>query len=131
MEAGETFTFSEGDHHLWMVISEPQLDREQVLGVHFASWDECWDQACIVSPGEHRFVTHKTIVAYDRAFVATDATWERAKAAGKIVPYGFPLSANLLDKIRHCAFHSRIKRDWFHLLMEQGLIDAKRLRATE
>ena len=124
MNAGDTFLFVGcADNHLWMVISDPLQNEQEVLIVHFSTWNDCWDQACIVEAHEHPFLNRKTIVAYEKAVAPPLATLEAVWQDGRL-KFREPLSPELLEKIRQCARHSRIKRDFRDLLIAQSLLSA-------
>lgn len=129
MNAGETFLFPPESKHLWMIISDPAQDTVNVLAVYFSTWESYKDQACIVQAGEHPFVTHKTIVAYEFARMESAATWEKLKADRLAIPRQ-PLPPELLFRVRQSAHHSRIRRDWFHHICDQGLVDTRKLKPT-
>lgn len=80
MNAGDTLivprTTPGVDGHLWVVISDPEIDPASVLMVSFTSYDRDKDQTCEVSVGEHEFVKHRTLVCYNDARVATNSDLE-------------------------------------------------------
>src|ERR1700678_1642254 len=115
MNAGDTFLAPKFDDHLWMVISDPAIDPDHVVIVFFLSWQENYDQACIVQAGEHPFVKHATCVAYPAAKVTTNAKLDAAVASGKL-KIKSPLSPALLEKIRQCAGASDITAQAYAIL---------------
>ncbi len=64
MNAGDTFKIPQPetslDTHLWVVISDPAADAENILIVNFTTSRADSDKACILQPGEHPFVRHET-----------------------------------------------------------------------
>lgn len=63
MNAGDTVLIPLPDtsygSHLWMVISDPGQGDECVI-VNFTAWRADKDQACVVEPGMHPYVTKRT-----------------------------------------------------------------------
>ena len=56
--------------HLWIVCSPPQPDYS-VLMFNLTTRDNALDETCIVRVGEHPFVTHDSVVDYDRGRLLT------------------------------------------------------------
>ena len=88
----------------------------------FWSWKEYLEQTCLVEPGEHPFVKHRTIVHYASATLVKDSVLERLKSEGKLKPKE-PLSSGLLDRIRKSAEDSEnIPTGCYEVLREQGSV---------
>ncbi|MGA2067936.1 MAG: hypothetical protein ABSG86_23405 [Thermoguttaceae bacterium] len=122
MNAGESFFF-EFSEHLWIVISDPSLDGSHVL-VANVSTDRGHDPACILQPGDHPFVKHRSCIRYDKCCLWRNADLERLVSSGRIRPQE-PISAELLARVREGAGNSDfIALGCRQLLAEQGLIDA-------
>jgi len=63
---GETFiNLDYGPEHLWVVCSNHTAENAVVI-FNFTGYRDGCDEACIILPGEHAFVTKKTHVAYSR-----------------------------------------------------------------
>ncbi len=66
MNAGDTFLVDEPatsyDSHLWMVVSAPERDRDRVVILNLTSWRADKDQACVLEPGDHPYVRHRSCV---------------------------------------------------------------------
>ena len=124
MNEGDVFRFLRiADIHVWMIISDPARDSKNVLMVNFTSEDPDVDQACLVLPGEHPFITCRTLIEYARARVTNDAAIEQLRAAGRLEMFE-PLSAALLAKVRNCAMLSTtLKTDFADILEQQELVD--------
>jgi hypothetical protein len=120
MNAGDTFLTPSFDDHLWMVISEPFLDPNLVV-VCFLSWQSYHDQACVVEPGEHPFVTHSTCVNYPGATIVADSTLETLKGDGRL-RIKAPLSQVLLGRIRTSAENADIPTECYAILRAQGFV---------
>ena len=127
MEAGSTFLLSEEhqdiDKHLWVVLSDPTKNDREVLIVSLTTHKPHKDQACIVDPGEHPWVTHKTCVAYDFARTLSLEQLKELRYSGSI-QLNEPVSKALLARIRQSAGNSvRLKMKYADLLIDQGLLE--------
>jgi hypothetical protein len=71
MKAGDTFRPAENTVdqfiHLWVIISDPEQDPDEVLIVSLTEYHPKKDTACILGPGDHPFIHKKTCVAYNLA----------------------------------------------------------------
>lgn len=124
MEAGETFKMSSSSH-LWVVISDPRMDRQRVAVVNFSSvkGNRTDDEACLLDVGDHPWITRKTFVAYGFAQIKSDAELERGIGGGGYIPED-PVSSELLSKIRRCvADTDRMPIAVENLLDEQGFLE--------
>ena len=121
MNAGDTFLAPGFDDHLWMVISDPSLDAEQVVVVCFLTAQDHYDQSCIVRSGEHPFVKHDTCVNYPAAKVTSDSKLNEHVAKGTL-RLKTPLSQNLLERIRQLAAESDMPSGAYDVLRQQGFV---------
>jgi hypothetical protein len=108
------------DSHLWMVISDPSQGDECVI-VNFTSWRADKDQACVVEPGAHPYVTKRTCVNFKDAKKCNTGDLDKLLAS-KDLKNSAPLSVELLAKIRIAVPESRMNWDCVQLLIDQGLI---------
>lgn len=127
MNAGDTFKIPRPgtslDSHLWVVISDPAADEENVLIVNFTTSRADSDKACILQAGEHPFVQHETCVNYGGAKVVSKADIELLIEKGLMATHA-SVSAALLKRIRDGAANStRMSLDHADILSNQGLID--------
>jgi hypothetical protein len=122
VQEGNTFLLPGEEDHLWMVISDPVKDLENVIVVRFLSYQEYTEQTCILESGDHPFVKHKTCVDYAGAGLVTDARLEELKSRGRL-----KLKANLspliLAKIREAVPRSRLPLECEKVLEDQGLLE--------
>ncbi len=124
MQSGDTFFLSKAsaDVHLWLVLSDPAQDPTRVLLVSLTSHDRQSDPACVIEPGEHPFVRHRTAVAFDKVRQASDVQLNALASSGSLL-VNEPLTSALLAKLRLAAARSRrLERGHWHLLDEQGLL---------
>ena len=97
-----------------------------MLLVSFTSHDPRSDPACVVEPGVHPFVRHRTAVAFEKARQASDAQLNALASSGSLL-VNEPLTSALLAKLRLAAARSRrLERGHWHLLDEQGLLPQKK-----
>jgi hypothetical protein len=122
MNAGDTFIPAKPYDHLYMVISDPALDSEQVVMVNFTTHAPEEEQVCIAMPGEHPYLTVKSAVRYKDARIATVAQIEKLTQSGKLRPQ-HPLSLELLQRMRDGACQSEFLPEGCRkVLDDQGLI---------
>ena len=128
--AGTSFWIrGEDPPHLWIILSDPQIDDQRVLYVNFTSYDANArpadprnDKACLIRPGEHPFVTHPTCVYYYGGQLASLSHLEWRAAQGDI-RLDVPVSPELLQRIRKCAGDSlHMEADAYDVLVNQGLV---------
>ena len=125
MLAGNTFLLGarSADIHLWVVISDPLAEPENVVLVSLTSWDRTKEQTCLIEVGDHPFVRHRTVVSYAAArWGATSHQLDQLAASGALRPHQ-PASQPLLDRIRLGAARSRLlPLDAWTILDRQGLL---------
>jgi hypothetical protein len=118
MEAGDTIRFGQG--HLFVVVSDPHMDPNRVLIVNMTTDYGKQDQSCVLLPGDHPFVTHRTCMYYAGSRIESNRTleWMISSATAKVCE---PVSAEVLDRIRqgvaisdHASFEAK------QILTEQG-----------
>ena len=123
MEAGDTFIRGDADKHLWVILSDPKVDREKVLLVNLTTLDARKEKACILQPGDHPWITHDTCVNYGDSVVTTLANLNAAKDGGAIKMHP-RVSPIVLKKIRDSALESeRMSMENADILTDQGLVD--------
>ena len=105
MNAGDTFRFSYS-LHLWVVVSDPRPDPDSVLLVSFTSNKSWQDQACVLQPGDHRYISKETVLYYAKAKLMTDADLDAMLAAGELT-LDDPVSTAILARIREGGGTSR------------------------
>jgi hypothetical protein len=124
MKAGTAFVLKDKavDDHLWIVLSDPELDAEQVLIVSITSLTPVKEQTCLVVPEDHSWVRRASCVAYNFARVVSLETLYRFKDAG-MLELQDAISPQLLSRIRERSVESTgLKVDHFDILVAQGLV---------
>jgi hypothetical protein len=62
----------DADHHLWVTLTEPEGNPPQVVLVNLTSFRLDADATVILTPGDHPFIRHKTVINYsDAKFAST------------------------------------------------------------
>lgn len=130
LSQGGAFVNKSGPHlstHLWIVLSDPNLDRNRVVIVNITSWRNdatpMNDSSCILEANEHPFIKHKSYVYYHYAIITTVNNIENGFTGGVLEPQD-DCSSELLDKILLGASQSQhIPIKIIGVLQEQGLID--------
>ncbi len=99
MEIGNTFKIFGEDEHLWMIISDPKQNPDQVVLVNFTSWQYIHDQTCIVNVGEHPSLATRSLVYYPEPMIRTLVNLQKSEKYGLLKHYP-DLSAELLKRIQ-------------------------------
>jgi hypothetical protein len=124
VDAGDTFRPADprADIHLWVVISDPSIDPNQVLIVSLTTYKPYKDGACILKTGDHPFIRHDTCIAYDLARVVSLSQLETLLKSGMLIPDD-PVSHQVLERIRAAIWDSkRIAQEHVDLMEAQGLL---------
>ncbi len=126
MNAGDTLIIAAPgtslDSHLWIVISDPPENPEEVVLVNFTKYRADKDQACIVERGDHPFISQKTCVEYRGAKTASAKELQTLLDSGQISSHE-PASLELLARIRAGVQNSRMHNEHVLILTAQGLVD--------
>lgn len=121
MQPGDAFKFK-GLPHLWVVVSDPVVDPDELLIINMST-DRGIDDSCILMPGDHPFVQHRTCMRYDRARTRRNADLDRLLSSGEII-LDERVSDPVLQRIRQgAAISDYIKIGYRQLLIRQELIE--------
>lgn len=123
-DAGDTFLLANQDinNHLWIIISNPLLDSEQIVTVNFTSWQPYKDQSCIVEVGEHPFIRNKTCISYIDSKLITATQYDDNLLKSFIIPHS-PISENLMARILISAAESHyLSLGHYEILEKQELV---------
>jgi hypothetical protein len=105
------------------VISDPSVDGKNVLIVNVTDATKHHDDSCILTSGDHEWLTKDSCVAYQFAKVTSIAELQRAQTLGLLHPKR-PVSHELLERILMGAYVSdELKGAHRELLRSQSLID--------
>lgn len=126
MNIGDCFT-NEAAHrlrrHTWIVLSDPQIDVENVLIVNITSDLENYEHACLLYPNEHESVTKISCINYIDANVTTVAKLEEAVRLNRAHPRAQLRSEILIRVLQGAHISEDIKGKHRKLLRDQGLIE--------
>ena len=119
MRAGATFQLPRHlEQHLWLVVSDPDADPEHVVMVSVTTVRPGSDLSCVLEPGDHRFIRHRSCIYYAEAKQTTLGNLMRLESEGLLVRHD-PMSEPLLRRIRdNC-------RETTPIALRQILIDQK------
>jgi hypothetical protein len=126
MKAGDTFRPADNTVdkfiHLWVIISDPEQDADEVLLVSVTEYHPKKDTACILNPGDHPFIHKTSCVAYDLANAPSLETLLQAKDNGDLVPND-PMPPDVLQRIRkQSSLSTKMAPDHWDILERQGLV---------
>jgi hypothetical protein len=120
---GDAFHYVRNEKHLWIVISDPVRDPANVLLVNMTSHRSDKDQSCLLYPGDHECVDHKSCINYEDAHVTTLDHLHHLCSTDSII-FSEQISTELLSRIRVSAGNSsRMKIGHWQILVDQGLVD--------
>jgi hypothetical protein len=126
MKAGDTFLIEQPgtslDSHLWIIISDPEIDSQHLVIVNLTSYRADKDQACVLDCGDHAFIQHKTCVEYQRSKVISAKTLQTLLDSGRVSNHD-PCTDSLLKKIRAGIADSRMPLEIVEILVAQKLVD--------
>lgn len=95
--AGQCYLFEDmGSWHLNIFLTDYAGELQETIIVNVTSWHRKKDETCVVLPGEHSFITKKSIIFYK------NATLLKERNAEYIITNGIhqnPISDALLNKI--------------------------------
>ncbi len=73
LRPSDCFRFAEKESHLWIVLSDPDLDPDGVLIVNVTTLTTRKDRTCVLRGGCHQHITHESCINYALARVYTAA----------------------------------------------------------
>lgn len=76
------------DYHLFVVVTGPLGENDELLIVNFASIYAgiSYDDACVVTPGEHPFIRHDSYIKYDKARIVASEKLQNGARANILIP---------------------------------------------
>lgn len=105
--------------HLWVVVSRPAPTGEVVI-FNFTTWHAGDDESCVIEPGDHPAVRHRTVIAYRRGRLLSEKTLAELK---RISCYsaGVPVSPELLARIHRGALASPFTPQKLQALIQEQI----------
>ena len=126
MEIGDCFvnkSTARLPSHLWIVISDPNCDAENVLIVNVTDIKNHYDHSCILTMPDHSWLAKDSCVAYQWAKNTSLAELNMAQSLG-LISMKEPLAADVLQRILTGAHISdELRGAHRELLRSQSLID--------
>ena len=125
MKAGDTFFVRDRsvDTHLWVIVSDPEIDGDRVLMVSLTTYESYKEDVCLIDADEHPRVSHKTCVAYNEARMTTLAKLTALRDSGQLGVQP-PVSNALLARIRAgVRLSTKIRYEYIEFLLDQGVIE--------
>ncbi len=120
---GDTFFFCAiPKRHLWLVISDPaSYPNDPVVIVSLRTYRPNLESTCVLNPGDHAFVTHKTVVDYGNMRMHPRGRLDGLARAGRL-DMREPMDPEVLQRVRMGAFASkRVAGKFRRVLAGQGL----------
>jgi len=120
---GSLFFNAEGPdtpRHPWIVLSDPAKDTNSVVLVNLSTKPGPDNPPCTVDPGEHRALSQRSYVRFEKALKTTLDALEKG-LAGNVLTLSAEVSSPLLDRIQHAFLGSRhVSRELKKILTDQG-----------
>jgi hypothetical protein len=123
MIGGDTFLFrSIAAKHLWVVISDPVAKpNDPVVIVSLVTYRPSIESTCLLHPGDHDFIRHKTAVYYRAVRMHRRGQLVGLARRGEL-DMREPMPPDVLDRIRVGAFASdNVRGEIRKVLADQGL----------
>jgi hypothetical protein len=120
---GDSFLLGAGGH-LWIIITQISAARTFVMVNVTSLDDEIEDTSCILREGDHRWITHDSVVTYkDAREWSCDGNggYDLCLAQQRIVPHD-RVSADVLRRIQEGALASEFTKNKFRSEIQSSLI---------
>lgn len=106
MKLGDTFKLERnGEGHLWVVISQPTGDGSIVM-VNLTTMRTGSDLSCVLAPGDHPFVQHATVIAYQFAKLVPPEAQRMMEQQKQLCIPREPMPPAVLQRIREGSLKS-------------------------
>lgn len=83
--AGDCFVITGYNAHLWMVISDPDADCDNVVIVNVTTFDTYKDKTCVLDPDDHPWIKHRSCVNFSGARQVSTKQLTALEAGGKLL----------------------------------------------
>lgn len=125
IERGDAFWMCpSGDavEHIFVVVSEPQCDPDNVVLLPITTADWGTDDSCILCVGDHDRITHDSCIDYRRGRILSVAELDTALSCHKIRRCA-PFSPAMMNRIMEGAEETRfLPACCDKILHDQGLL---------
>jgi len=121
LKLGDTFINLNPDspEHLWIVSSLPASDGSLVI-FNLTSHRSRGDETCVVEPGEHPFVKHRSVVAYARGQSLPEHVVKYMQARKLYQPHQ-PVSDALRNRIQRGALASEFTSQKLQVIVRESM----------
>ena len=122
MKQGDAFLWTgvTNDAHLWIVLSDPARNPDELVIVSVSTWEEGAPEECTFRKGEHPFFRKDlSYVAFHRALLISAREFAKQKREDMV-----PLPPELVKRILEGADRTEVMpRKCKRVLQDQGLFD--------
>lgn len=108
MRPGDTYIITRAGAHLIVILSDPAKYPDRIVVANLTSWKANKDQSCILKPGDHPWIKHKTVVNYRLSKITTMDILKRQIKFNMISVDSEPVTPQVLNKIIAGAGKSRM-----------------------
>lgn len=126
MKLGDTYLLIKG--HLWVVASTRASDGSVVMFMLTSRKPHTTDLNCLILAGEHPFVKHDTVVAYELGKIMSVADQQFIIQRPGLVPPQQPVSELLLERIQKGALQSDLTAQKIQTVIEVSMAEQKKAR---
>lgn len=97
------------DQHLFILLTDPVGPAKEVLGVSVCSYesDGYDDESCVLFPGDHDYIKHKSFVAYEYAEILKAQALINGAKDGPFRPFA-PIKTDIFARVCHGLTLSRL-----------------------
>lgn len=125
MKGGDTFRPTDSTidkyRHLWVILSDPDQDPDEVVVVSITEAHPKKDMSCVLQPHDHPFLYKESCVAYDLANLTSVTDLILARDNGDLEPEE-PMDPEVLERMRKRSnFSTKMDPDIYDILDRQGL----------
>ena len=122
MNAGDAFIPSHPYDHLYVVVSDPALDSDNIVLLNFTSYEPEEEDCCIANAGEHQRITKRSCIRYKDGRVSSVAHINKLIETGTMRRQK-SVTLGLLERIREGASKSDFLPEGCRRVLEdQGLL---------
>lgn len=112
---------SSDEPHLYFVITEPD-EGNKVLLVNMTDIDNISDRSCVLTPGDHKTITKKSVVHYGDPIYTKPAILEQAVRHSRKLQVGPNIGDKLIKRIQKGALKSEHLAPQFRPKIKKSLL---------
>jgi hypothetical protein len=112
--------------HPWIVLSDPEKNPSAIVLVNLSTKPGPDDPPCIVEPREHRAISQRSYVRFEKALRTTRKALD-AGLAGNALSLSEEISAMVLERVQQGFLASRhVSRELKKILTDQGFVSEEK-----